>query len=116
MRIRWYGPQNTRYIYIEVLPLHLIILQAHKLQYKVEPSRRVPYDDMFSAGVLGMLEAARKFHIQPAESMQGSTVVENSVRFSTFAHSYITKQMRQAMMNYDANDIYIPRYAKNFHV
>ncbi len=62
-------------------------------------------DDLFTAGVLGLTQAARRFDVAGG-SLQG----RGRTRFLTFAHHYIRKAMIEALRGADL-DVYVPRCA-----
>lgn len=74
-------------------------MQARRLHAKNQDASRVLNKDMFLAGVLGMLEAARRWSPQAATGA-----------FLTYAHHYIVKAMVSTFQDYENNDIFIPRY------
>jgi DNA-directed RNA polymerase specialized sigma subunit len=87
-------------------------VQARRLQSNMQVVRKVPFSDMFLAGVLGLVEAARRYDVTEAacrDSSSSSSSSGRNVRFLTYAQHYVRKAMRQAMKDYDANDVFIPR-------
>jgi DNA-directed RNA polymerase sigma subunit (sigma70/sigma32) len=85
-------------------------VQARRLQSNMQVVRKVPFSDMFLAGVLGVVEAARRYDVTEAACRESSSSSSGrNVRFLTYAQHYVRKAMRQAMKDYDANDVFIPR-------
>uniref|UniRef100_A0A7S3VR51 Uncharacterized protein n=4 Tax=Dunaliella tertiolecta TaxID=3047 RepID=A0A7S3VR51_DUNTE len=86
-----------------------IAKEARRFQSNVYGGKLAPYDDMLLAGIIGLVQAAKRF--QPPDQQQQQQQQPHqprAARFLSYAHSYIQKSIREACNG--MNEVYIPRY------
>eukprot|EP00983_Pelagomonas_calceolata_P079153 1154559-Pelagomonas_calceolata.AAC.7 len=84
------------------------LIQARRFQSNVYGGKLAPYDDMLLAGIIGLVQAAKRF--QPPDQQQQQQQQPHqprAARFLSYAHSYIQKSIREACNG--MNEVYIPR-------